>query len=125
MNRHDPRKDGTRLATRRLIRAGAIVPTPCEECGAERVETHHTDDDDPTAVRFLCFPCHRAAHRKPARPEVRNIWIRNIDLRLWRQVRAEAHRRGVRMADVLEVACRRFLDDHDAGSVTGVGGGRV
>ena len=44
----------------RLI--GALVPQPCEVCGATRTEAHHEDYGRPLDVRWLCRPHHRALH---------------------------------------------------------------
>ena len=45
------------------MRTGRLVPQPCEECGAERVEAHHDDYSRPLDVRWLCRRHHSYQHR--------------------------------------------------------------
>jgi hypothetical protein len=40
-------------------------PRPCEECGAEGAERHHSDYSKPLEVRWLCKRCHGVEHRVP------------------------------------------------------------
>lgn len=53
-----------RVATKRLIAAGAIVRLrECEVCGStDRVGAHHEDYDRPEFVVFLCQSHHAARH---------------------------------------------------------------
>jgi ribosomal protein S27AE len=46
----------------RAKKAGKLVPTPCERCGAGKVDAHHDDYAKPLQVRWLCRACHRAHH---------------------------------------------------------------
>jgi hypothetical protein len=41
------------------VKTGRLVKQPCEVCGSEEVEIHHTDYFDPINVRWLCFAHHR------------------------------------------------------------------
>jgi endogenous inhibitor of DNA gyrase (YacG/DUF329 family) len=41
------------------VKVGRLVKQPCEVCGNEQVEIHHTDYFDPLNVRWLCFVHHR------------------------------------------------------------------
>jgi len=45
------------------VKSGKIARSPCEKCGAERVEAHHDDYSSPLAVRWLCRRHHIEAHR--------------------------------------------------------------
>lgn len=51
-------------ALRSAIRRGLIVRKPCEVCGAEKTDAHHTDYDRPMDVIFLCRRHHRERHPK-------------------------------------------------------------
>lgn len=55
-------KDRARSKARRAIRAGVLVPQPCEKCGAEPTDAHHEDYDKPLTVRWLCRRCHGDLH---------------------------------------------------------------
>jgi hypothetical protein len=51
------------------IRAGDLIPQPCEVCGATKhIHAHHDDYDKPLEVRWLCSPHHHEAHGRTARP---------------------------------------------------------
>lgn len=39
-----------------------LTPKPCETCGAERVQAHHSDYLQPLCVTWLCRRCHAAVH---------------------------------------------------------------
>jgi hypothetical protein len=41
------------------VKVGRLVKQPCEVCGDEKVEIHHSDYFDPLNVRWLCFVHHR------------------------------------------------------------------
>lgn len=56
-------KNRTRYATRIAIGLGVILPTPCEVCGENHVDTHHNNYADPFDVNFLCRKHHREHHR--------------------------------------------------------------
>lgn len=60
--RHDPSKTAARSAVRRAVKAGTLVPAPCEVCGSEKVQAHHDDYSMHLSVRWLCFYHHRQAH---------------------------------------------------------------
>lgn len=65
-----------RWAVAEAIRSGRLVrPEVCEECGTapgtddlgrSLVEAHHPDPLRRLLVRWLCRPCHQAAHRSAA-----------------------------------------------------------
>lgn len=59
----NPQAVWAHAALRSAIRRGLIVPEPCAECGAEKVDGHHDDYDKPMAVRWLCRRHHRAMHK--------------------------------------------------------------
>lgn len=51
---------------------GEVERRPCERCGAEPAQAHHTNYDEPLMVTWLCDAHHGAEHvgrgRKPAGP---------------------------------------------------------
>jgi len=51
---------------RYALRTGRLVkPAECSVCGRTgQVQGHHTDDERPFEVVWLCVTCHTAAHRK-------------------------------------------------------------
>lgn len=46
----------------RAVKRGALVPTPCEECGAPVTVGHHDDYTKQLDVRWLCDSHHRLWH---------------------------------------------------------------
>jgi ribosomal protein S27AE len=48
--------------TRYHIKAGNLIPKPCEICGDATVDAHHDDYSKPLNVRWLCRSHHRAHH---------------------------------------------------------------
>lgn len=44
------------------IRSGRLTRQPCEVCGGEPSDAHHTDYDRPYDVTWLCRKHHREAH---------------------------------------------------------------
>jgi hypothetical protein len=46
------------------IKLGKIEKQPCQVCGNEKVEAHHTDYSEPLKVMWLCFKHHMAEHNK-------------------------------------------------------------
>jgi transposase-like protein len=59
----EPEKFKARQAVRNAIKAGVLVKMPCEACGHEPTEAHHSDYSRPLEVTWLCTKCHRAAHK--------------------------------------------------------------
>lgn len=57
-------KDRARSYAGVYERKGALIPTPCERCNAEKVEKHHPDYSKPLEIVWLCRPCHLALHRE-------------------------------------------------------------
>ena len=53
-----------RWILRRAVYAGLIEKHPCRDCGAVKVEGHHTDYTKPLLVTWLCRGCHRREHAK-------------------------------------------------------------
>lgn len=54
-----------RAYTNVLIRRGHLIPQPCEVCGSLDVQPHHTNYDDPRAVRWHCKAHHLDEHLGP------------------------------------------------------------
>lgn len=44
------------------LKNGTIKRCPCEKCGADKSQAHHTDYTQPLLVNWLCFKHHREAH---------------------------------------------------------------
>lgn len=51
------------------VKTGRLIKQPCEVCGSEEVEIHHTDYFDPINVRWLCFVHHRNLMHGTSIPE--------------------------------------------------------
>lgn len=79
------------------LEGGLLTPKPCEECGAENRDTrngrrsvraHHDDYSKPLEVRWLCYRCHFAWHRKHTAkhkdaPPRKRSWPMNVgDIRV-------------------------------------------
>lgn len=62
-NRRIPHKAKARQCVSRAKRS-VLKPKPCEVCGTEPAQAHHTDYSKPLDVTWLCSRCHGAAHRK-------------------------------------------------------------
>jgi len=58
----NPEKHRAHLDLRNAIRRGLLEKSPCEVCGALRVEGHHDDYARPLEVRWLCKKHHIEAH---------------------------------------------------------------
>lgn len=57
-------RERCRRRTIRLLRAGRLVRTACEGCGAPDVQAHHENYQRPDHVRWVCRRCHTAVHRR-------------------------------------------------------------
>ena len=72
----DPAKHAVHTSVHKAIASGRLIPQPCEECGESPVTSdgkrgvhaHHENYDERLLVRWLCFRCHRKAHRKYVYP---------------------------------------------------------
>jgi hypothetical protein len=53
-----------RLLLKIAIRSGKLVPQPCEICGNQKTDGHHTDYSKPLDVQWLCRKHHALVHRK-------------------------------------------------------------
>jgi hypothetical protein len=49
------------------LRLGFLVRKPCEVCGNEKADGHHTDYSRPLEVRWLCRSHHRKEHARLTR----------------------------------------------------------
>lgn len=43
-------------------RRGALIPRPCQKCGAAETEMHHPDYELPRDIVWLCRSCHLSWH---------------------------------------------------------------
>jgi hypothetical protein len=59
-----PEKYKARDILHKAVVSGKVVPMPCEDCGAQRVEGHHKDYSKPLDVAWLCIEHHRYYHDK-------------------------------------------------------------
>lgn len=57
-------KIAARVAVRRALGRGDLIPTACSVCGSLTVEAHHDDYAKPLDVRWLCREHHREHHAK-------------------------------------------------------------
>jgi hypothetical protein len=63
--------DNAQNIAEKAIQRGALVPAPCEQCGANgafadgrrEVQAHHDDYNKPLSVRWLCQRCHHEWHK--------------------------------------------------------------
>jgi hypothetical protein len=46
------------------LKRGLVQREPCEVCGAEPADAHHSDYSRPLAVTYLCRRHHKAVHAK-------------------------------------------------------------
>lgn len=61
--RKNPEKAAAHSAVGRAIKAGKLIPQPCEVCGAtEGVDAHHDDYGRKLDVRWLCRKHHKQQH---------------------------------------------------------------
>lgn len=58
----NPQQQHTREKTLYLIKKGEIKKQPCFYCGDTKVQCHHKDYADPTAVMWLCSKHHADLH---------------------------------------------------------------
>ncbi|OQP84201.1 hypothetical protein BTR14_20580 [Rhizobium rhizosphaerae] len=65
----NPLKRWAHIAVQSAINRGLLERKPCEVCGAERTDAHHTDYHRPLSVRWLCRKHHIAVHREAEQPE--------------------------------------------------------
>lgn len=60
-----PRKYAAHIAVRNALKAGLIIPQPCETCGrSENLHAHHDDYARQLDIRWLCAACHKDWHVK-------------------------------------------------------------
>lgn len=67
MRARNPEKYRAREAVAHALASGAMERRPCEVCGSDGAEAHHTDYSRPLDVRWLCKRHHFAAHGKESR----------------------------------------------------------
>lgn len=64
MRERYPGKYRARSKVANALRDGRIIKRPCEVCGVENVEAHHTDYRKPLDVQWLCREHHLLAENK-------------------------------------------------------------
>lgn len=57
-----PEKYAARLEFRKAVMRGDIIRQPCEKCGKEKTEGHHSDYSKPLDVIWLCKKHHTEIH---------------------------------------------------------------
>jgi hypothetical protein len=65
--RDNPLRYLAHLYVKNALALGVIQRQPCEVCGAEKAECHHSDYSQPAAVRWLCRRCHARLHAEMRR----------------------------------------------------------
>lgn len=58
----NPKAVWAQSAMHGALRRGLIQRRPCEICGEQRVDGHHSNYDRPMDVTWLCRKHHKAAH---------------------------------------------------------------
>lgn len=64
MRSRDPEKHLARAKLAYAKATGKVTQQPCEVCGSERSEGHHSDYSKPLEVRWLCRLHHAEVHRQ-------------------------------------------------------------
>lgn len=62
--KRDPQRSIARNAISNALRAGRLARLPCQMCGSEKTEAHHTDYSKPLDVMWLCRKHHLEQHNK-------------------------------------------------------------
>lgn len=62
----DPTKAAARARVALEIRRGKMAKKPCEVCGHEKAQAHHSDYTKPLEISWLCAEHHRAWHKEAA-----------------------------------------------------------
>jgi hypothetical protein len=60
----NPEKKAAHLVVSKALRRGLLHRSPCERCGACKVDAHHEDYAKPLEVTWLCRACHKQRHRE-------------------------------------------------------------
>lgn len=58
MRRLNRGKFRARNSVYKQVKSGILIKTPCEICGKEKVEAHHTDYRKPLQINWLCRKHH-------------------------------------------------------------------
>lgn len=66
-----PEKVNARTSVMVALRTGKLFKKPCEECGVQKTEAHHTDYSKPLDVIWLCKTCHEAKHHDAGPMEIK------------------------------------------------------
>lgn len=56
-------KSAAHRLVNRAVAAGKLEKLPCEVCGEQKSQAHHSDYDKPLEVNWLCQLHHRALHK--------------------------------------------------------------
>lgn len=68
----EKKKKIAREKVRYAIRKGTLKREPCEVCGVEESEGHHTDYSKPLEVKWLCKKHHDEVHKDRVRTSLRH-----------------------------------------------------
>ena len=64
LSKEAKRKSACRRESNHEQKRGALVPEPCQRCGAQKAEKHHPDYGNPRLVEWLCRACHLEHHKR-------------------------------------------------------------
>lgn len=70
-SKRNPDKRSAHFQVQNELRRGRIKKSPCEKCGALKVQAHHDDYSAPLNIRWLCAPHHKEAHGFKLRPKTK------------------------------------------------------
>lgn len=63
-----PQKERARRLVAQAIRKGELNRQPCERCGDQKSQAHHSDYRKPFQIKWLCFVHHRQEHGQNPQP---------------------------------------------------------
>lgn len=63
--KRNPEKRKAHIMVWSALRSGKLIKKPCEVCGKQKVQAHHSDYTKPLEVQWLCTEHHAREHQKP------------------------------------------------------------